>query len=114
MTDTVTAPPHTGIHSFERTEAADRSIRSILAILASAIASVGQVHAAPDPYFDQCHASQFVRFIGKPVADLEELHLPNARFVCHEDCVVTADVQPTRLTVIYLKKTKRITKIRCE
>jgi hypothetical protein len=79
-----------------------------LAILASA----DQSRAAPKQVPDLCHAQQFLRFIGKPVTDLEAMHPPEARFVCQE-CAMTMDIQPSRLTVVY-SKSGRITKLSCE
>ncbi|MBR0750001.1 hypothetical protein JQ582_39435 [Bradyrhizobium japonicum] len=55
----------------------------------------------------------FAQFIGKPVTDLENMNPPDTRFVCKEDCVTTAVVRVTRLTVIYSRKTKRILSLAC-
>lgn len=44
-----------------------------LVVLTLAVTFVSQLHAAPKPWLDDCRASQFVRFIGKPVVELEQM-----------------------------------------
>lgn len=85
------------------------------ALIASTIAAgfMAQAHAAPDRLPDRCGASRFTQFIGKPVTDLENMNPPDTRFVCKEDCVTTADVRASRLTVIYSRKSKRILSLAC-
>jgi hypothetical protein len=91
------------------------SKRAYPALIASAIVVdfVAQAHAAPDRLPDSCGASRFTQFIGKPVTDLENMNPPDTRFVCKEDCVTTADVRASRLTVIYSRKSKRILSLAC-
>lgn len=98
----------------ERLFALTERVRLPLVVLTLTVAFVSPSHAAPKPWLDDCHASQFVRFIGRPVAELEQMDLANARFLCTPNCAGTADVQSSRLTVIYSEKTKRIIKLRCE
>jgi len=85
------------------------------ALIAATIAAgfLAQADAAPDRLPDNCGASRFTRFIGKPVTDLESLNPPDTRFVCKEDCVTTADVRASRLTVIYSRKSQRILSLAC-
>lgn len=91
------------------------SQRIYTALIASAVTAglTAQVHAAPDRLPDRCGASRFTQFVGKPVTDLENVNPPDTRFVCKEDCVTTADVRASRLTVIYSRKTKRILSLAC-
>jgi hypothetical protein len=69
-------------------------------------------HGAPKQLPDQCGAKQYERFIGKPVTALQDMSLPEVRFVC-SNCAMTMDVRTSRLTVIYSDKTKLITKLSC-
>jgi hypothetical protein len=62
---------------------------------------------------DECGAHRLRRFIGKPVADLQQLPLRWVRFICQHDCVGTADLQVKRLTVIYSKQTNRVVTLQC-
>src|SRR4051812_36727664 len=47
---------------------------------------------------DRCGARRLAHFIGKPVALLQWLKLPKARFLC-EGCGRTADYHPDRINV---------------
>ena len=92
-----------------------KALRGLLSCLTFVtVASANPAHAAPRSFADDCHASELLRFIGKPVSSLQEMNLPEARFVCDKYCVTTADVRPSRLTVIYSDKTKRIIRLKCE
>lgn len=90
-------------------------IRACSALIAAATAAActANVNAAPKPLPDTCGAGQYMKFIGKPVSDMEALQPPDSRFVCREDCVTTADFRASRLTVIYARKTGRILRISC-
>ena len=61
----------------------------------------------------RCGGRSLSTYIGKPVAEIRSLNLTNTRFVCQEYCLATADVQATRLTVFYSKKTSRVTDMHC-
>jgi hypothetical protein len=80
---------------------------------AFSLSCVLQAHAGPKNVPDQCNASEFAYFVGKSVSALAERRMPGARFVCQEDCLSTADLVGWRLTVIYSKRTKRITRVSC-
>lgn len=95
-----------------RPSALHRLGAAVTAVFA-ALGFVDQARAASKQSPDQCHASEFIRFIGKPVADLEEMQLPDARLVC-EHCATTADVRASRLTIIYSEKSNRISRLKCE
>jgi hypothetical protein len=69
-------------------------------------------HTLPD--LTRCGGSSLTSYIGRPVTDMRILNLENSHFVCQEDCVATADVRATRLTVFYSKKTGRVTNMYCE
>jgi hypothetical protein len=85
-----------------------------LILVAAASSLPHELHAAFRPQVDgQCQAKGYLGYIGKPVGDLEQFRLPNARFVCNV-CATTADVIASRLTVIYSEKTKRILKMYCQ
>jgi len=47
------------------------------------------------------------------VSEMQRLNLRNARFVCIEGCLATADVRATRLTVFYTNKTNRVLGLFC-
>lgn len=91
------------------------SLPGLLFLMAyAALASAGLAHAASRQLADDCHASELSRFIDKPVSSLQEMNLPEARFICDKYCVATADVRPSRLTVVYSRKTNRVIRLKCE
>jgi hypothetical protein len=77
------------------------------------LTSMAECQAAGRNYPDLCGAGKLTGYIGRPIEELERLHLDYARFLCVEDCVGTADVQPARVTVHYSKKTGRVLKVFC-
>lgn len=91
-----------------------RLFRLLLFIALSTSGLVDLAHAVSSLLPDNCHASELTRFIGRPVSRLQEMELPEARFIRDRYCVATADIRPSRLTVIYSRKTNRILRLRCE
>lgn len=91
-----------------------RLFRLLLFTLLTTSGSTDRAHAASSMLPDNCHANELTRFIGKPVSSLQEMELPESRFICDRDCVATADIRPSRLTVTYSRKTNRILRLKCE
>lgn len=61
----------------------------------------------------RCGNNSLFIYSGKGVADVQRLNLANARFVCIEGCLATADVREDRLTVVYSRKTHRVIELFC-
>lgn len=90
------------------------SLLGLFFIASATFASTDLAHAASREPPDNCHASELARFIDKPVSSPQEMNLPEARFICDKYCVATADVRPSRLTVVYSRKTNRVIRLKCE
>lgn len=87
----------------------------VVVALVMAASSLNTSAGAPrkQPDLSNCGGNDLAAYVGKPVADLKRLQPKYARFLCKENCVGTADVQPARLTVIYSEKTGRVLRMSC-
>jgi hypothetical protein len=79
------------------------------ALLLGAFALFG---ASPAPDLSSCGAKEFWRYIGAPVDALKRVRQDDARYVC-AGCAMTTEYNSGRLTVIYDRKTDRITRLGC-
>ena len=65
------------------------------------------------PDLAECGGNDLAMYIGKPVDALRQRNPADARFVCEKDCAMTMDVRPSRLTVIYSKRTNLVVRMSC-
>lgn len=65
------------------------------------------------PDLTSCGGNDLAAYIGKSVDALRQRSPADARFVCERDCAMIMDVRPSRLTVIYSKRTNTVVRMFC-
>ena len=75
-----------------------------------ALVRVNDASAAPD--LASCGAQGLRGYIGAPVEDMQRVRAGDARYVC-AGCAMTMEFNSGRLTVVYDRKTGRVTRLGC-